>query len=77
MRIVAVKFEEYRCNKVIKGVTGKVARQLVCLGGTKLYDLVQPIEPIVKRKEKVVTMSDYLFGEVDNEDMVIEKGVAT
>ena len=35
MRIVAVKFEEYRCNKVIKGVTGKLARQLVCLGGTK------------------------------------------
>ena len=52
MRIVAVKFEDYRCNKVIKGVTGKLARQLVCLGGTKLYDLVQPIEPIVKRKEK-------------------------
>lgn len=77
MRIVVVKFEEYRCNKVIKGVTGKLARQLVCLGGTKLYDLVQPIEPIVKRKEKVITMSDYLFGEIDKDDMVIEKGVAT
>jgi hypothetical protein len=77
MRVVAVDFEKYKVNKVIKGVTGKYARQVVCLGGTKLYDLLQPLEPIVRRKKKEVTMADYLFGEIDAEDVQEVTGVAT
>lgn len=66
MRLVAVNFKDFRKGKlVLKGITGKVARQLVCLDNTKLYDLLQPVEPYVKRKEKEVNLVDFMFGEVE------------
>lgn len=72
VRLVAVKFEDYRSgNKVLKGVTGKVARQLVCLDNTSLFDLLKTNEPFVKRKEKEVSLVDYMFGTVDF-DLTVE-----
>lgn len=66
MRLVAVNFKDFRKGKlVLKGITGKVARQLICLDDTKLYDLLQPVEPYVKRKEKEVNLVDFMFGEVE------------
>lgn len=66
MRLVAVNFKDFRKGElVLKGITGKVARQLICLDDTKLYDLLQPVEPYVKRKEKEVNLVDFMFGEVE------------
>ena len=66
MRLLAVNFKDFRKGKlVLKGITGKVARQLICLDDTKLYDLLQPVEPYVKRKEKEVNLVDFMFGEVE------------
>lgn len=66
MRLVAVDFKDFHKGKrVLKGITGKVARQLVCLDNTKLYELLQPVEPYVKRKEKEVNLVDFMFGEVE------------
>ena len=66
MRLVGVNFKDFRKGKlVLKGITGKVARQLICLDDTKLYDLLQPVEPYVKRKEKEVNLVDFMFGEVE------------
>lgn len=68
MRLVVVNFKDFHKGKrVLKGITGKVARQLVCLDNTKLYELLQPVEPYVKRKEKEVNLVDFMFGEVEEE----------
>lgn len=68
MRLVVVNFKDFHKGKrVLKGITGKVARQLVCLDNTKLYDLLQPVEPYVKRKEKEVNLVDFMFGEVEED----------
>lgn len=65
MRLVAVRFEDFHNGrKVLKGVTGKVARQLVCLDNTRLYDLLQPNEPYVRRKEDEVSLVDFMFSDV-------------
>lgn len=65
MRLVAVKHEDYVSNKVIKGVAGKYARQLICLRNSKLYELLQPIEPVQHRVKKDINVVDYMFGNVD------------
>ena len=65
MRLVAVKHEDYVSNKVIKGVAGKYARQLICLRGSKLYELLQPIEPVQHRVEQDINVIDYMFGSID------------
>lgn len=68
MRLVAVNFKDFHKGKrVLKGITGKITRQLVCLEDTKLYDLLQPVEPYVKRKEKEVNLVDFMFGAVEED----------
>lgn len=68
MRLVAIDFKDFQKGKmVLKGITGKVARQLVCLEDTNLYDLLQPVEPYLKRKEKEVNLVDFMFGEVEED----------
>lgn len=70
MKLLAVRFEDYKKNKIIRGINNKIARQFICLGGTKFFDLLQPVQEIERRKEKEVTIVDF-FG--DNSSVVVEE----